>query len=47
MVELWNRDKQLSKDVFLGAARLPLGDIIVSDKTKIMVNNVHLIFKAV
>ncbi|XP_052280654.1 centrosomal protein of 120 kDa-like [Dreissena polymorpha] len=39
LVELWNRDKQLSKDVFLGAARLPLGDIIVADKTKIMNNS--------
>ncbi|WAR00622.1 CE120-like protein [Mya arenaria] len=36
MVELWNRDRQLSKDVFLGAARLPLADVIVAEKTKQM-----------
>ncbi|XP_053405525.1 centrosomal protein of 120 kDa-like [Mercenaria mercenaria] len=39
LVEMWHRDKQLSKDVLLGAARLPLGDIIVAEKTKIMNNS--------
>ena len=35
---MWHRDKQLSKDVLLGVARLPLSDIIVAEKTKIMVS---------
>ncbi|XP_060558549.1 centrosomal protein of 120 kDa-like, partial [Ruditapes philippinarum] len=39
LVEMWHRDKQLSKDVLLGAARLPLADIIVAEKTKIMNNS--------
>lgn len=43
LVEMWNRDKQLSKDVFLGAARLPLSDIIVAEKTKIMVCSISFV----
>ncbi|KAL3867406.1 hypothetical protein ACJMK2_044608 [Sinanodonta woodiana] len=38
MVEVWNRDKQLSKDVLLGAARLPLGEMMVKEKTRVMNN---------
>ncbi|XP_060082767.1 centrosomal protein of 120 kDa-like [Ylistrum balloti] len=35
IVEVWHRDKQLSKDVLLGTARLPLGNIITADKMRI------------
>ena len=43
LVEVWHRDKQLSKDVLLGVARLPLSDIIVAEKTKIMVSDKYFI----
>lgn len=39
IVEMWNRDRQLSKDVLLGTARLPLGQIITAEKMRIMGSN--------
>ncbi|XP_070175091.1 centrosomal protein of 120 kDa-like isoform X2 [Littorina saxatilis] len=38
-VEVWHRDRQLSKDILLGTARLPLAKIITADKTRIMGSN--------
>ncbi|XP_071098431.1 centrosomal protein of 120 kDa-like [Haliotis cracherodii] len=38
IVEIWHRDRQLSKDILLGGARLPLGQIITVDKSKVMNN---------
>ena len=35
---MWNHDRQLSQDVLVGLARLPLGDVITADKTKVMVS---------
>jgi len=37
VVEVWHRDRQLSKDVMLGTTRLPLVQIITAEKMKIMV----------
>ncbi|XP_076443605.1 centrosomal protein of 120 kDa-like isoform X2 [Babylonia areolata] len=34
VVEVWHRDKQLSRDVLLGTARLPLASIITAEKTR-------------
>ncbi|XP_064607964.1 centrosomal protein of 120 kDa-like isoform X3 [Liolophura sinensis] len=36
LVELWHRDRQLSKDVLLGAARLPLGSLLTAEKSRVM-----------
>nr|KAG5699532.1 hypothetical protein BaRGS_033728 [Batillaria attramentaria] len=36
IVEMWHRDRQLSRDVLLGTARLPLGHIITAEKVRIM-----------
>lgn len=39
LVEVWHRDHQLSTNVLLGSARLPLGQIVVADKIRIMGQN--------
>lgn len=35
LVEVWHRDKQLSKDVLLGISRLPINDIITAEKNRV------------
>ncbi|KAL8561303.1 hypothetical protein ACOMHN_047158 [Nucella lapillus] len=36
IVEVWHRDRQLSKDVLLGTARLPLANITTAEKMRTM-----------
>ncbi|XP_041362219.1 centrosomal protein of 120 kDa-like [Gigantopelta aegis] len=36
IVEVWNHDHQLSQDFLVGVARLPLGNVISSDKSRVM-----------
>lgn len=43
LVEVWHRDHQLSTNVLLGSAHLPLGQIVVADKIRIMVRNFYLL----
>ena len=38
MIEVWHRDKQLSKDVLIGTGPLPLDRIITTDKFKVSVS---------
>ncbi|XP_048731906.2 centrosomal protein of 120 kDa-like [Ostrea edulis] len=35
MIEVWHRDKQLSQDMLIGSGRLPLDQIITTDKFRI------------
>ncbi|KAL5004829.1 hypothetical protein ScPMuIL_018285 [Solemya velum] len=36
LVEVWHKDKQLSKDVLLGSGHLPLGQIVTAEKNRVV-----------